>query len=34
MPDESLLKAARILEREGKAAVVDMGGNFLIKFAD
>lgn len=34
LPDEVLLKAARLLEKEGKVAIVDMGGSYVIKFAE
>ena len=34
MPDEVLYKAAKILESEGKVALVEMGGSYLIKFAE
>lgn len=34
MPDELLHKAARILEKEGKVALVEMSGTYLIKFAE
>lgn len=34
LPDETLYKAAKILESEGKVAIVEMSGSYLIKFAD
>ena len=34
LPDETLYKAAKILESEGKVAVIEMSGSYLIKFAD
>lgn len=34
MPDEVLYKAAKILEKEGKVAIVEMSGTYLIKFAE